>query len=244
LSKKYNKLWVFGDSHTAPGTSHVNPADSFWGLLAHFANIQTIKNCSRPANSFDSVCHLLISLSNDIDWINDLIIIGVPPLERITVFDDYKGTKYTGYDIDTHSWQTTPFDISYHQGLISLQAYAQDKQLILHQNRSWLETKTLQEIFLLTKWLDAVSANYMIVNLCKALDKDNSWGPSGFVLPYCINHPRCILFKNTYYDINLDINKPEDYSKWGWYGHHGPAGHKYFFEESLLPTMKECKLVC
>lgn len=243
MLKKYNNLWVFGDSYTTPNIC-VDPVDSFWGLVAQTANISTIKNCSREVNSFDSVCHLLVSLSGTINWANDLVIIGIPPLERITVFDNHKNTKYVGKEINTLTWDSLAFEINYHRGLVSLQNYGQDKQLILHEDRSWLETKTLREIFLLTKWLDSVDANYMIINLSKDFDKSNIWGPSDLVLPYCVSHPRLVVFDNTYYGVNLDINKPFDYNKYGWTGHHGPEGNRYFFEKSLLPTMKECKLLC
>ena len=100
------------------------------------------------------------------------------------------------------------------------------------------ERKLLRNIFLLTTWLDSKNSNYILVNLSKSLDKNNVWGPSNFVLPYAINHPRCILFKDTYYEINLNINSPADFDLYGWSGHHGPAGNKYFFEQSLLPTMQ------
>jgi len=241
LLKNYRKLWVFGDSYTTPEIS-VKPADSFWGLTASHCNIPTISNCSRPVNSFDSVCQLLIGEQNNYNWNEDLFLIGIPPLERITVFDDYKDTSYHGHNIDTTTWESQEFQIQSHHGLVGLQNYGTDKQLIIHSDRSWLETQTLRTIFLLTTWLDSKNANYMIVNLSKSLDPDNIWGPSNFVLPYVINHTRCILFKATYHGINLDINPPADFDKSGWYGHHGPAGNKYFFEKSLLPTMQRNEL--
>lgn len=243
MLKKYNNLWVFGDSYVTPGFC-VDPKDSFWGLLAQAEYIPTINNCARISNSFDTVCHLLVSLSNSIDWKNDLILIGIPPLERITVFDNHKNTEYLGKKLNALTWESTTFDIKCHRGLVSLQNFNQDKQLIIHNNRSWLETKTLREIFLLTKWLDSIDANYMILNLSKDFDKYNKWGPSEMVLPYCIDHPRLLLFENTYHSINLGINKPADYDEYGWNGHHGSAGNRYFFEKALLPAMKKCELIC
>ena len=84
------------------------------------------------------------------------------------------------------------------------------------------------------------SANYLILNLSKDLDENNIWGPSDFVLPYCKAHKNCILFKDTYHGINIGINKPADSDSPE--GHHGPAGNKYFFEQSLLPKLKEINL--
>jgi hypothetical protein len=232
---------VFGDSYTTPGMC-VEPRESFWGLTAEKLGIDTIVNCSKPVNSFTSVQHLLVSMSQQIDWATDLVLIGIPPLERITVFDNYKDTEYLGHQIDTNSWTIDKFDISVHRGLVSLQNYGTDRQIILHSDRSWLETDVLRQIFLLTQWLDKIGANYLILNLSKDLDENNLWGPSNFVLPYSKEHNRCILFKNTYYGINVKINEPVDFVEYGWSGHHGPAGNAHFFNQSLLPKLKECKL--
>jgi hypothetical protein len=241
LLKDYDKLWVFGDSFTTPEVC-VDPSESFWGLLALYLNINNINNCSRPVNSFDSVCQLAVGLQQEINWTNDLVLIGIPPLERITVFDNFKDTEYQGWQFETQTWQHKKFDIDLHRGLIGLQNYGTDKELIIQSDRSWSETQALRTVFFLTTWLDSIKANYMILNLSKNFDMTNVWGPSKFVLPYCINHSRCILFKNTYCNINIDINKPADFDVYGWNGHHGPAGNQYFFEKSLLPTMQRNKL--
>ena len=237
MLKGYDKLWVFGDSYSTPNVC-VSPNESFWGLTATHCNIPTIMNCSRPVNSFDSVCHLLISEQTRYNWNKDLFLIGIPPLERITVFDDYKDTPYYGHDIDTKTWQSNEFQLQSHHGLVGLQNYGTDQLLVLHNDRAWTETQTLRTIFLLTTWLDSNNANYVIVNLSKSFDSSNIWGPSNFLLPYSMNHPKCIMFKDTYHEINIDINQPADFKAYGWNGHHGPAGNKYFFEESLLPTMQ------
>ena len=232
MLKDYNRLWVFGDSYTTPDFC-VSPQESFWGLTAQHFKIGSIKNCSRQVNSFDSVCHLLISMQDQFDWNTDLFLIGIPPLERITVFDNFKDTAYFGHEIDTTTWTSNRFKISYHHGLIVMQNYGSDKEMIIHSDRSWLETQTLRTIFLLTTWLDSKNANYLIVNLSKPMDKNNLWGPSEFVLPYCQNHNRCILFEDTYYSVNLNLHEPADFKRHGWHGHHGPAGNAHFFETSI-----------
>lgn len=239
MSKSFERLWVFGDSYTTPGVC-VDPPDSFWGLAAQALNIDVIMNCSRPVNSWTSVQHLLIGMSEQITWQNDLIFIGVPPLERITVFDDYKDTRYSGLKIKTKDWVLEKFPISCHHGLECLQNYGTDKQLILHSDRSWLETDVMRQIFLLSSWLESVSANYLILNLSKDLDKNNRWGPSELLLDYCTQLRPSILFEKTYHGINIGVNRPADSD--GPEGHHGPAGNRYFFENSLLPKLKECGL--
>ena len=240
MSKNYSKLWVFGDSYTTPYFC-VDPKDSFWGLLAQELDIPAIVNCSRPVNSFDSICQLIVGIQMQIDWSNDLVLLGIPPLERITVFDDYKNTEYVAKKFDKDRWQEEKFSLECHRGLVSLQNYGTDKQLILHSDRSWLETQTLRTVFFLTTWLDSIKANYMILNLSKDLDKNNIWGPSEFVLQYCVDHPRCILFESTYHSINIGVNTPADSDTPE--GHHGPAGNRYYFEKSLLPKIKQCGLV-
>ena len=37
---------------------------------------------------------MAISMQHEYDWTNDFLIIGIPPLERLTVFDNYKDTYY------------------------------------------------------------------------------------------------------------------------------------------------------
>jgi hypothetical protein len=237
LSKKYNKLWVFGDSYVTPEVC-VSAQDSFWGLTAAKFNIPTIMNYSRPGNSFDSVCHLLISEQDHYDWHNDLFLIGLPPLERITIVDSVNNTPYYGHQVETDTWSRTKVQLHSHHGLVANRSFSDDKQLVIHSDRSWLETQVLRTIFLLTTWLDSNHANYVVVNCSKSLDANNTQGPSNFVLPYALKHSKCILFKDTYYDINYNVNKPADFAQYEWHGHHGPVGNKHFFENSLLPTMQ------
>jgi hypothetical protein len=240
LTKKYDKLWVFGDSYSTPNLC-VDPKDSFWGLTASHCNIPTIINCSRAGNSWTSVQHLLVSLGKQIDWQNDLIFVGIPLLERITVFDNYRDTKYVGHKICADDWSIEQFDIDEHRGLVSLQNYASDRQLVLHHNRPWLETDVLRQIFLLSQWLERESANYLIINLSRDLDQTMTTACSDFVLSRCKNLKNAILFKDTYYSINLGVNEPAD-CQGEPQGHHGPAGNRHFFINSVLPKLKECGL--
>lgn len=239
MPRKYDRLWVFGDSYTTPNLC-VSPQQSFWGLTASELDIPVIVNCSRPVNSWTSVQHLLVGMSHEIDWNNDLVFVGIPPLERITVFDNHNDTEYLGHVIKTNTWHVETFDIPVHRGLVSEQYFGSDQELIIHSDRSWLETDVLRQIFLVSQWLDHIAASYMILNLSKDFDANNIWEPSNVVLPYCQNLKRSILFQDTYYGINIGINKPADCD--GPHGHHGPEGNRYFFEQSLLPKLKDCDL--
>jgi len=134
---------------------------------------------------------------------------------------------------DTKTWQEETSNIISHNGLINLQYSELDKLSVLISDRSWIETQVLRQIFLITQWLDSCNANYIIVNLSKNLDYHNQWGPSQYILDYCANHSRCKLFEGAMYDVNLNINKPADYDKYGWYGHHGADGNQHFFETTI-----------
>jgi hypothetical protein len=237
LLKKYHKLWVFGDSFSTPDY-WVEPQKSFWGLVGLYLNCDSIENLSWAGNSFDSVTHMLVGMSSQYDWQKDFFIIGVPPLERFTVFDNHKDTLYQSQVYKIPDWKVTQEKIHCHHGLEN-KRIEQFKDLSLVEDRSWTETRMLTSIFLLTQWLDRKNANYLIVNLSKPFDLNNQWGPSEFVLPYCNQHSKCILFDNTYYSVNYGKNKPADFDKYGWMGHHGSAGNKCFFEESILPVLEK-----
>jgi hypothetical protein len=238
LLKEYDKLWVFGDSFTTPNIC-VSPKDSFWGLAASHLNVKHIINCSWPSNSFDSVYHVMISLQEQYNWDNDIFFIGIPPLWRLTIFDNYKDTRYNGYNFNTSTWDSAKFEISCHTGLENFQV-GEDKLLTIFEDRSWTETETMRTIFLLTNWLDSKNARYLIYNLSDPLDINNKWGPSNFLLPYCIKHKNCILFEGTYYSVNVGVNIPPDANSADkWRGHHGPAGNKLFFEKSIKPKLEE-----
>jgi hypothetical protein len=223
---------VFGDSYSTPNIC-VDPEQSFWGLAAAHLQVSTIVNCSRPKLSFDSISHVLVGEQQQYRWDKDFFIIGVPPLERITVFDNFKDTALLSSVFDTSSWVAEQQKINSHHGLINLQYKELDKISVIISDRSWIESQLLRQIFLLTQWLDSQQASYAIVNLSKDLDANNVWGPSQFILDYCIAHPRCEIFKNSLYNCNLNLNKPADFTQYGWYGHHGSTGNKHFFETTV-----------
>lgn len=229
MSNNYKRLRVWGDSYTTPDYC-VTPEESFWGLAAKHLGVGTIVNYSWLGCSFSSICHMLVSQAHD--WHSDFLLIGIPPLERLTVFDNFKDTAYNSHSIDTQSWTKTQEKISCHHGLENIPGWQAEK-MVVYTDRSWTETQFLSQLFLLTKWLDSMNANYLVVNLSKPLDSNNVWGPSETVLPWALDHNRMILFKDTYYSVNENVHKPADFDKHSWWGHHGPAGNKHFFEKSV-----------
>ena len=231
MLKDYNKLWVFGDSYTTPDCC-VTPQESFWGLTATHLNVNEIVNCSWTANSVTSVFHTLVSMQQQYNFDKDFFIIGIPPLERLTVFDNFKDTRYNATCFETATWTDHKQQVDCHTGLKIIAGH-QGEKMIVYEDRAWTETHVLTTIFLITAWLDSMSARYLIVNLGKPFDIENKWGPSEFVLPHCKNHKRCILFEDTYYSVNFNKNKPADFTEYGWHGHHGPVGNAHFFETSV-----------
>lgn len=236
---KHKTLWVFGDSYTTPHEL-VEPRDSFWGLFATQLGVETINNCSRRKNSFDSVCQLLIGQQSGYDWERDVFLIGIPPLNRLTFFDNFKDTAYTGHQITPGTWDQELFDIPAHRGLTCWHL-GELGEIAAHEDRSWTEAQALRQIFLLTQWLDSVKAEYLILNLSEPMLTDSQWGPTNFAINYCAAHPRCVIFENTYYSINLDRHCPPDYQHWGWHGHHDRHGNLNYFENSVWPKFQQVR---
>jgi hypothetical protein len=229
--KKYKNLWVYGGSNSLTGWC-VDPIDSYWGKTATLLGVENIYNFSWVGNSFESVTHTLISQQSNYNWQDDFFLIGVPPLERWTVFDNHKDTVTNSHKIETNNWNVEQFELQSHHGLVNIQFY-DDKSTVMYEDRSWTEVMALKTIFLLNSWLDSKNANYLILNQSKDFDVDNIWRPSEFLLPACKQHDKNILFSDTYYSVNLNVHKPADFKKFGWFGHHGPAGNAHFFETSI-----------
>jgi hypothetical protein len=229
-------VWVFGDSVSTPFV-HVDPRDSFWGLTAQFVNATKIMNCSRLGNSFDSLAHLLVSMQKRYSWDNDLFLLCIPPLERITIFDDFKDTPYEGFNIPLATWESNKFDVIEHRGLISEKNFGSDKNLIIHVDRSWLEIQVMRHVFLISSWLTSNNAKHIIVNQNRSFDGETQWPPAVSLIDNLKNNKNCLLFSGTYRDINLGLYKPMDYDEYGWDGHHGINGNKHFSESSILPIL-------
>ena len=238
MSKKIERLWVFGDSNSTPNFL-VEPKNSFWGLAARKFDIVDIFNISRAGCSLASVAHLLISMQQQYTFESDLFLVGVPPLERVTFFDQGKKTEYRAARLDGRTWRCDYFNTPYHLGLINWNAFSGDKNMVLHENRSWTETDALRQIYLMSQWLKSRNANYVILNLSRNFDKQNQWGPTDFLLPEMLNDPNCILFDNSYRDCNININWPADFDLLQWDGHHGASGNQHFYDVAVRPKLEE-----
>jgi hypothetical protein len=239
LQKKYRNLWVFGDSYSTPNIC-VDPNDSFWMLTARELQVDKIYNYSWPRNSLDSVVHLLISDSNEYDWNQDFFLIGIPILTRLTVVSDNSEKSYHRKIFDLTSNEIDQQMILCHHGLENLQ-FVDDSFGVRFEDPTWTEIQACRLIYLVNTWLDAHNANYLIVNLSKDFQNDQP-ATGKFLLDKCLNHPNNILIGDTYWGINYGVNKPADYDKYKWAGHHGAPGNKYYFEKSLKPRLKKLNL--
>jgi hypothetical protein len=172
MTKQYNKLWVFGDSFTTPNFC-VDPKDSFWGLTAAAIGANTIVNCSWPGNCLTSICHMLIGMQDQYDWENDFFIIGIPPLVRLTVFDNFKDTRHNATHINTDTWQSDPVQIDCHTGLVTMPMH-EVPGLVIYEDRSWTEVQALNTLFLISTWLESKNAKHIVTNLSREFDKNSN----------------------------------------------------------------------
>jgi len=240
LSKKYNKLWIFGDSYSTPYVC-VDPCDSFWMLTAQQLNTNTVYNYSRSGNSFEAVVHAVVSESAQYDWENDFFLIGIPPLSRLALVskDDTYSHHRQVFDIDSNKIDEQMI-LCLH-GIESISFY-NDPTAVRFEDPQWTQIQALRTVFLLNAWLDSKNANYLIINLSKDFIVDQA-STGEFLINSGINHPRNSIAGDTYYNVNLNINKPADFDLYGWLGHHGPIGNKYYFDNVLYPRLVKNNLL-
>ena len=225
---------MFGDSYSTPGLC-VEPEHSFWMTTARYLGARNVYNYSWPGNSLDSVIHTLISDSDQYDWQHDFFLIGIPPLVRLTVVSDDDKKSYHRYVYDSQGREIDQQLIASHHGLENKNFY-DDPLAVRFEDATWTEIQACRLIFLVNAWLDKHRANYLIVNLSKDF-QDDSPSTGAFLLDHCLHHPHNLLIKDTYYNLNLGVNKPADYAQYGWNGHHGASGNQYFFTQALMPRL-------
>ena len=63
---------------------------------------------------------MLVSEQKNYDWANDIFLIILPPLERVTVFDNHKDTRAMAHTVDTATWKHEPYEVPSHRGLRSM----------------------------------------------------------------------------------------------------------------------------
>ena len=231
------KLYVFGDSYSTPGFS-VDPRNSWWGLMANDLkkNIEGTDNYSWPGNNIDSIQHILVA-NRDMFKKDDYIVIGIPPIERLTVFEhDARPYRVTKFDALLSEVEKTT--VSRHNGLKQLTSHQVGRDLVQLWNRSWQEAQILRQMLTLTAWLDNIVARYLIVNLSEPFQPLTEWDTLSSLQQQVQSHPHMIVFKDTYYSYNHNIIKPADFDTYGWFGHHGAEGNHRWYNGVIKPHIQ------
>ena len=245
--KSYKNLYVYGDSFSTKDVC-VAPEESFWGLLASDIDAEMIYNYSFSGNAFESIVHNLVLNASDITADDSLIIIGIPALHRY-VYVSTNGNKRSADMVDTMHWKE-----GYNKrfGVTGMTSLATDSALFklypklldttLGDTMLWEQTRVLRELYLLKELLQNLNLNFMIVNLTVGFNTTKT-GFNDMLIDYFATQDNQIIFNNTLHDINHGVNKPVDYDKYGWIGHHGKDGNMNFYNNALKPQMIEAGLL-
>ena len=229
-----SKLYVFGDSYSTPGCC-VDPKDSWWGLMAQKLDVPVV-NYSWPGNNIDSIQHIIVSLKDTFTK-DDYIVIGIPAVERATIFKAGSPAKQV-ISFDKDLQRTSELEVMVHQGLKQFTTWETDKSAVLAFSWVWQEAKILKDMIILSHWLESVVGNHLIVNLSAPFQPPTKWPTISYLQQQVLDNKKMIIFADTYFSVNENVNKPVDFDQWGWQGHHGPAGNKLFYETSIKDKLK------
>lgn len=229
-------LWVFGDSYSTPNFC-VEPQDSFWGLSADYLGVSTIMNYSWPGNNWESIQHMVVSMRNDFGP-DDYVIVGIPPIERLTVFDPNERVYY-GQEFTNTFNPRRQLRVTCHESLEQNTTHALNPEAAKFYNRTWRELEVMRSVITLSTWLRMWAIKSIIVNLSEPFSYDTGWSTAKQIINQCQEINELLLFENTYYSINHYRVRPVDFDTHGWFGHHGADGNFAFFEQAILPKLRE-----
>jgi len=219
------KLHIFGDSYSTPGY-YVEPRDSWWGLVAHDLQnqIDEVVNWSWPGNNIDSIAHIIVS-NSEIFRPDDYLIIGIPPLQRLTMFNPDKEIWPKKVLYDQNLLERDREDILCHRGLAQYVIHEMDKQYVI-----------LLDSFI-SNQLDC--KKFVFLNLSVPFQPLTEWPVLNCLQKNAYANKRMILFDNTYYSVNLEKHQPADFDTHGWMGHHGPKGNHHWYESVVKSRITE-----
>jgi hypothetical protein len=231
-----SKLYVFGDSYSTPGFC-VEPKDSWWGLLSQDlgSRISRVENYSWGGNNIDSIGHIMMNLTEKFAP-TDYVAVGIPPLQRLTMFnpESSKMQKYVIYDAELTEQDRR--DVLCHTGLSQYTIHQMDKQFIQLWNPSWIEAQVLRQMITLNDYLKQYVNNIIWVNASVPFQPPTNW-PVLKTLQHLVGSRPNFLLSDTYYSVNLNRNRPEDFETHGWMGHHGAVGNNTWYTESIKPLL-------
>lgn len=230
-----SRLIVYGDSYSTPGFC-VDPQDSWWGLLATELGVDTVENYSWPGNNIDSIGHIIVSDPAQYRP-GDYVVVGVPPIERLTVFeDDARPKQYVVYDSELT--EHTRKEVVCHSGLRQLTRHQLGRQDVDLWNRSWQEAQVLRQLITLLSYLESKVKNTLILNLAEPFQPRTNWATLTGLQQQAYNDLRIIIDRDTYYSVNYQVNQPMDFETHGWFGHQGPVGNRHWFSTVIHPHIK------
>ena len=230
-----SRLFVYGDSYSTPGFC-VDVEHSWWGKMAQDLQVHSVENYSWPGNNIDSISHLIVAGAGFSP--EDFVVIGIPPIERFTVYDPTGeapcNQRFFG--------NLVPMDqqvLREHDGLRQVTTHQLGQPYVMAWNRSWQEAQTLRELFLLTRYIQGWTNRYLIVNLAEPFQPRTDWPVLGSIQRRFLADPHSMIFDNTYYSANKNINRPVDFDTYGWHGHYGADGNQHWYNTCLRPRMVE-----
>lgn len=228
-----SKLHIFGDSYSTPNYL-VQPNESWWGLLSHDLDVTDIVNWSWWGSNLDNIAHTMFCYQDQI-LSNDYVVIAVPPLIRVTVFEpdtaDELPVKPSVITYNSTLSQTKSELILSHSGLIGKSVTDMGKSYVQGWNPGYAEAIAIRTIGLL---LGNFNVKIIVVNASMPFQEPTMWPTLGMAQAQLQNDSRVEL-QNTYYSVNLNKYIPVDYDKWGWNGHHGPDGNLEFYTQVVKP---------
>jgi hypothetical protein len=237
-----SKLYIFGDSYSTPGFC-VDPRESWWGLMATdlSSKIQGVDNYSWPGNNIDSIQHIVVANQDMFDT-DDYVVIGLPPIERLTVFEPDASPKSV-IKFDRYLNQCSCSNVARHDGLAQTTLHQAGRDLVDSWNRSWQEAQILRQMITFTAWLDRIVDHYLVLNLSEPFQPLTQWTTLSSLQQPVMSHPCMMIFSDTYYSTNYEHIKPIDFETHGWFGHQGPAGNKAWYETSVRPRLRSLKWI-
>lgn len=230
-----SRLIVYGDSYSTPNFC-VDPQDSWWGLMAQELQVSTIENYSWPGNNIDSISHLVVAGAGFSS--EDYVVIGVPPIERFTVYDP-DGEAPSKHRFFGNLTLMDKQVLREHDGLRQVTTHQLGQPYVMAWNRSWQEAQVLRELFLLKQYILGWTSNLLIVNLAEPFQPRTEWVTLNSIQQRFLGDPHSIIFENTYYSVNKNLNRPVDFDTHGWHGHHSAVGNRHWFNTALLPRINE-----
>jgi hypothetical protein len=144
-----------------------------------------------------------------------------------------------GHEFNSKFELTDQLRATCHESLEQNTTHVLNPEAAKFYNRTWRELEVMRSIITLSSWLRVCGIKSIIVNLSEPFSFDTGWSTSKSIINQCQEINELLLFENTYYSINYYRVRPVDYDTHGWFGHHGADGNFAFFEQAILPKLRE-----